>query len=848
MATNANTQTFGDLLRRYRLHAGLSQEALAERAGLSARGISALERGVNRTAQRETLLRLSDALALAGQDRDLFLSTVPRRGARADAAADADLLGAATLPVPLTALLGRDTELGALTALLRRDSRGRTAVRLLTLTGPGGVGKTRLALAVAAALVPDFPDGVVFVSLASLREPALMLPALAHSLGLRPKDARSLPAELAAHVRSKQLLLVLDNFEHLLPAGPDLACVLEACPALTALVTSRAALRLRGEHDVQVEPLDVPSPRHLPAPEILAGNAAVALFLERVREHRPGFALSAVNAGTVAEICARLEGLPLALELAAAQSRLFSPAALLARLERRLAVLTGGAHDLPARQQTMRATIAWSYNLLTAEEQALLRRLTVFAGGCTLAAVAAIWQDLGGVEDGMLQCLAALTEKSLLQQTEAPDGEPRSGMLETIREYGRECLSGGELAAAQRAHALHYLALAEEAEPLVMGPEQAAWLDRLHTEHDNLRAALHWTREQEELGLGLRLAGALAPFWHVRGHLSEGRGWLEGLLAAAQDARADSGMQAARAKALHGAGLLAAAQSDHVHAIARYEESLAVFQELGDGRGVADALSNLGTVAFQQGEHGRSAALHDEALALRRACGDRRGIASSLNNLGVVAQTASDYGRAARCFEESLHLYRELDAPRGIAIALSNLGYAAWHQGAYARAAALTEESLTLRRALGDREGIAISLSNLGEIACLQGEPARAAALQAESLALFQELSATWGILYSLQRLALAGQTPRCEYHAARLSGALVALRETLGLPMPQDEHARVDSALAALRVALGGDAFEAAWSEGRAMSLDQAIADAREIRGRLSTEGLPESYRDGES
>jgi predicted ATPase/DNA-binding CsgD family transcriptional regulator len=639
---------------------------------------------------------------------------------------------------------------------------------------------------------------VYFVSLAPISDPAFVGPTIAQTLGLREAGSRSLLDHLKEYLHAKHLLLVLDNFEQVVTAAPLLAELLAEYPLLEVLVTSREALRLSYERLLTVAPLALPDLNHLPALEALPHYAAVALFMQRVRAVKPDFQLTAVNARTVVEICARLDGLLLAIELAA-RMRLLSPQQLLARLGRRLQVLTGGVRDLPMRQQTLRDTIRWSYDLLNREERRLFRLLAVFVGGCTLEVAEAvcrgIYRSSGDTSVNVLDAVISLLDKHLLQQREQEDGEPRLFMLETIREYGLERLQvSGEMAAIRWAHASYYLTLAEEVEPRLFGEEQIAEFDRLEREHENLRAALQWFMEREEQESALHMSGALVRFWSVRGYVSEGRKWLEGALAAGEHVKAPI-----RAKALNGAGWLAFMRSDYERAEESCGAALELYRELGDARGAALSLHRLGQVALRRDSSVRARALLEESLALYRQVGDKGGLAYSLMILAGMLDNRHEADLMRSLLEESLALFKETHNKEGMAWSFWLLGSAILSRGAAAPARLLLEEGLALFKELNLREGIAQTLGLLGQASLQAGDDTTALSLINESLTLARELGTRPYIGYALillARVAVARHDISSAWSYYEESLALYReLNDKQGIALSLEELASLDSA-----------------------------------------------------
>jgi predicted ATPase/DNA-binding winged helix-turn-helix (wHTH) protein len=725
------------------------------------------------------------------------------------------------LPVQRTGFVGREKEIAAAKELLLRQG-----VRLVTVTGPGGIGKTRLAVQVASGLVQRFPGGTHFVSLSSLSDPGLIASVIVQTLGIREAGGQS-PLELLKENLQDSLrapmLLLLDNFEHLVQAAPTVAELLAVGPNLKILVTSRAALHVYGEHEFPVPPLALPDSRSMPSVEVLSQYPALALFVQRAVAVKPDFELNRENASAVAEICARLDGLPLAIELAAARVKVLSPASMRTRLTSRLQLLTGGARDMPERQQTLRAAMDWSYDLLSTAEQRLFRRLSVFAGGCNLEGVEAVCDTKGDLDLDLLDGMASMVDKSLAQQVEPAKGESRFVMLETIREYALERLeASGEAASTKRAHAAYCLVLAEEVATEPSGAEDTDWLERLALEHDNFRAGLEWLTETGDAEWGLRLGAALFRFWEMREYLAEGRDRLGKLLKLAGVATPTK----TRARALFAAGVLAIEQGDYASGDAHIRESRDIARQLGDKHGVAISLNALAVSARDCCDVPVALSLFEESLVLWRELGDQKAVARSLSNLAHIVKLQGDNARARSLYAECLAIFQELGDGAGVAWSMNYQGDVARDQGDSAAAQTLYEQGLAIFRELDDRWGIAGTLADLGSLAREQGNYPAAHSLYRESIKLFQELDHKRGIARLLECFACSAAAQLEAERSLRLAGAAAALRQNIGAPLTPTERAKLEVSLHSARQALTKTMGVTAWLEGCALPVEKAIEE----------------------
>lgn len=772
------------------------------------------------------------------------------------------------LPIQPTPFIGREKEVTAVVALFRREE-----VHLVTLTGPGGTGKTRLSLQVAAELSDSFADGVFFVNLAPIRDPELVIPAIAEVLNMKEMAEYSLIALLQAFLREKHLLLLLDNFEQVVQAALQVAELLVTCPKLKILVTSRMVLHVRAEQEFAVPPLTLPDPKRLPDLVVLTQYEAVALFIQRARAVKPDFQVTNATAAAVAEMCVRLDGLPLAIELAAARIKLFPPQALLARLGQRLVVLTGGARDAPARQQTLRNTIEWSYQLLDADEQRFFRRFCIFVGGCTFEAFEMVCAAFGDDASQVMNGITSLIDKSLLQQTEQEGEEPRLVVLETLREFGQEALTmQKEMEMTRAAHAAHYLRLSEEADKWLWGLQSPAWLERLEREHDNLRATFAWSLEsgqdeeaEQRKEVALRLGGALHRFWFSHAHYSEGCTFLERAITMSEGHATVS-----RAKALVVAADMAQGQGDMERGETFAEESLVLSRAVGYSLGIARSLGQLGRFAGNRNEYARARSLLEESMALCQELGNHWYLAWSLFVLGEHYGWHGEHVKSEAHLEGALALWRELGDRECAAIALTGLAKLLYHYGDLMKAHSMSDEALMLFRELGSKQVIqALSIS--AEIALSQGNLTEAHQLSEEAVTRYREIGINWLIAWHLSILARVeaqlGNYDKARQHyeellplfrevddkdltavileglagiviaqgedawAARLLGAAKSQRQSSGIPLSPTEHLVYESAGAAARTHLGEQAFNAAWAEGSAMTLEHVLtAPARTV------------------
>lgn len=862
----AGPQTFGQWLKKQRRALDLTQAAFAAQAACSTSTVKKIESGAL-VPSKELAEMIAQVLGAPANERAAFVRFARGLGPSPERHSPPALPPGTVrpaMPAPLTSFIGREREVLAGINLLRTPD-----VRLLTLIGPPGAGKTRLGIAIASAVDADYADGTGFVSLGAVEDAALAPAAIAQALQVADRSGQSILDTLRNYLRGKTMLL-LDNFEHIMPAAGIVPLLLETSPGLKIIVTSREPLKVYGEQEFPVTPLELPDLDRLPALQTLRRCPSIALFVERARAARHDFELTAGNAYSVASICVWLDGLPLAIEMAAARVKWHSPEIVLAQLSQRLALAAASPRAMTARQQTLRDAIDWSFELLSETEKRVLTTVSVFADRFSAEAAGAVCDEALMPPGGIDAVLRSLAEKSLLVYESSDGAETRFGMLNVIREYARDKLEqAGLLSVTHQRWAARCLALAREAQPHLCGPRQQEWFDRLDAEFSNLRAVIDWCATHDPAG-GLEIALALQWFLYARGHLSEARLWLVSLLHPPEaGAAAMPASLLASGRCL--AGFFAWQQGDHAQAVALSSQALDHFQESGDRLGAARALYNLGSVALLQSDYPRAAECLSESAALFQQEGSAHDLAIALNDLGLVTKDQGHFEQARAHHEESLRLHRQAGNPRGIAQSLLRLSIVAYWQAQFQRAAGLSEQALALNQHLGNRAGMAYcpdmlgaSLHKLGDTAraagCLtedlrlfqelgdrmgmalvdcaigtlrleQGDPARAADHFTEALRLSEAIGDKWRAAFALEGLAgaLAGSHPIA---AARLFGAAQALREAIGAPAPVSESASHTTILNGLSSALGEAGCEAELRRGQGWTLAEVLACAHSLRG----------------